>query len=103
MCLGLNMCACSPLTGALPARAGDETYRDWGWNMFRAFEMYSRMPSGGYITMNNVMQVRGAVLHLSSRLAAPLRASAAGQLGLAGATVCDVHSVAVAYQLAALP
>jgi hypothetical protein len=52
------MCACSPLTGALPARAGDETYRDWGWNMFRAFEMYCRMPTGGYITMSNVMQVR---------------------------------------------
>jgi hypothetical protein len=25
--------------------------------MFRAFEMYSRMPTGGYITMTNVMQV----------------------------------------------
>eukprot|EP00798_Chlamydomonas_sp_ICE-L_P014757 gene14757-20806_t len=33
---------------------GDETYREWGWNMFRAFEMFCKLPTGGYSTMSNV-------------------------------------------------
>jgi mannosyl-oligosaccharide alpha-1,2-mannosidase len=39
---------------------GDEIYREWGWNMFRAFERYCRMESGGYATVADVNQVRDA-------------------------------------------
>lgn len=38
---------------------GDEIYREWGWNMFRAFEKFCRVDSGGYSTMDDVMQVSG--------------------------------------------
>jgi len=37
--------------------AGDEIYREWGWNMFRAFERWTRLDSGGYATINNVNAV----------------------------------------------
>lgn len=39
--------------------AGDEIYREWGWNMFRAFERWTRKDTGGYATVTNVNQVSG--------------------------------------------
>ncbi len=30
-----------------PLAAGDPTYREWGWSIFRAFEMFCKLPSGG--------------------------------------------------------
>jgi hypothetical protein len=36
---------------------GDEIYREWGWNMFRAFERWCRVGSGGYATMRDVNSV----------------------------------------------
>jgi hypothetical protein len=36
---------------------GDEIYREWGWNMFRGFERWCRLKSGGYATLNNVNSV----------------------------------------------
>ncbi len=33
---------------------GDPIYREWGWSMFRSFEMFSKLPSGGYAVMTNV-------------------------------------------------
>ena len=32
---------------------GNQTYRDWGWKMFQAFEKYTRLPEG-YSSINNV-------------------------------------------------
>jgi mannosyl-oligosaccharide alpha-1,2-mannosidase len=40
---------------------GDEVYREWGWSMFRAFERFCRMESGGYATVADVNKVRGCV------------------------------------------
>lgn len=37
---------------------GDDIYREWGWNMFRAFERYCRLGTGGYATVADVNQVR---------------------------------------------
>lgn len=37
--------------------AGDEIYREWGWNMFRAFERWTRRETGGYATVTNVNSV----------------------------------------------
>lgn len=37
--------------------SGDEVYREWGWNMFRAFERWTRLPEGGYATVDNVNSV----------------------------------------------
>eukprot|EP00775_Hariotina_reticulata_P013796 gene13796-13917_t len=36
---------------------GDEIYREWGWNMFRGFERWCRLDSGGYVTLNDVNSV----------------------------------------------
>lgn len=36
---------------------GDEIYREWGWNMFRAFERWTRRETGGYATVTNVNSV----------------------------------------------
>ena len=33
---------------------GDAIYREWGWSIFRAFEMFSKLPTGGYTVMSNV-------------------------------------------------
>ena len=33
---------------------GDPKYRDWGWEIFQAFERNSRMPDGGYAGLRNV-------------------------------------------------
>jgi endoplasmic reticulum Man9GlcNAc2 1,2-alpha-mannosidase len=35
----------------------NETYREWGWNIFRAFEMHSRLQSGGYTSLDSVLEV----------------------------------------------
>ncbi|KAI8462830.1 MAG: glycoside hydrolase [Monoraphidium minutum] len=32
---------------------GDEVYREWGWNMFRAWERWCKCPTGGYATMES--------------------------------------------------
>ncbi|KAF6255992.1 glycoside hydrolase [Scenedesmus sp. NREL 46B-D3] len=37
--------------------SGDPIYREWGWNMFRGFERWCRLTSGGYATLNNVNAV----------------------------------------------
>ncbi|KAJ3414741.1 hypothetical protein HDV05_006080 [Chytridiales sp. JEL 0842] len=36
---------------------GDEKYREWGWNVFKAFERYSRLPEGGYTCLDSVMTI----------------------------------------------
>ncbi|KAJ3016787.1 UNVERIFIED_CONTAM: mannosyl-oligosaccharide alpha-1,2-mannosidase [Siphonaria sp. JEL0065] len=33
---------------------GDEKYREWGWRMFRSFEQWSKVESGGYTSLDNV-------------------------------------------------
>jgi hypothetical protein len=45
------------VTFVLCCAAGDEIYREWGWNMFRAFERWTRRESGGYATVTNVNSV----------------------------------------------
>ncbi|XP_054714312.1 endoplasmic reticulum mannosyl-oligosaccharide 1,2-alpha-mannosidase-like [Uloborus diversus] len=32
----------------------NETYRDWGWQIFQAFERYSKVEGGGYTTIGDV-------------------------------------------------
>ncbi|KAK7095421.1 endoplasmic reticulum mannosyl-oligosaccharide 1,2-alpha-mannosidase-like isoform X2 [Littorina saxatilis] len=33
---------------------GDQKYRDWGWQMFLAFEKHTKIPDGGYSSISNV-------------------------------------------------
>ncbi|XP_048244954.1 endoplasmic reticulum mannosyl-oligosaccharide 1,2-alpha-mannosidase-like isoform X1 [Haliotis rufescens] len=33
---------------------GDKKYREWGWQIFQAFEKYTKIPGGGYSSINNV-------------------------------------------------
>ena len=33
---------------------GDDKYVDWGWQIFRAFEMHSKWPKGGYTSTSHV-------------------------------------------------
>ncbi|KAG0296924.1 mannosyl-oligosaccharide alpha-1,2-mannosidase [Dissophora globulifera] len=33
---------------------GDEKYRNWGWNIFEAFEKYSKVASGGYSSIHDI-------------------------------------------------
>ncbi|GIL55013.1 hypothetical protein Vafri_10677 [Volvox africanus] len=33
---------------------GDPIYREWGWNMFRAYERWCRVSTGGYQVLSNV-------------------------------------------------
>ncbi|CAD6892129.1 unnamed protein product [Tilletia controversa] len=33
---------------------GDEKYREWGWEMFQAFEKHCKVPSGGYASIDDV-------------------------------------------------
>ncbi len=35
----------------------NETYRAWGWDMFQAFEKHCRVTSGGYTSLQSVLQV----------------------------------------------
>ncbi|KAF8785957.1 endoplasmic reticulum mannosyl-oligosaccharide 1,2-alpha-mannosidase-like [Argiope bruennichi] len=32
----------------------NETYRDWGWQIFQAFEKYAKVPDGGYTSIGDV-------------------------------------------------
>lgn len=32
----------------------NETYREWGWQIFQAFEKHTKVPSGGYTTIGDV-------------------------------------------------
>ncbi|XP_062334817.1 endoplasmic reticulum mannosyl-oligosaccharide 1,2-alpha-mannosidase isoform X1 [Osmerus eperlanus] len=32
----------------------DSKYRDWGWDILQSFNKYTRVPSGGYTSINNV-------------------------------------------------
>lgn len=62
------------LACCLHLAAGDEIYREWGWNMFRAFERWTRLESGGYATINNVNAVsvfEGVELICLHMIAAP--------------------------------
>ena len=36
---------------------GDAMYREWGWLMFRAWEKFSRVSTGGYTNLDSVLQV----------------------------------------------
>ncbi|KAI8967118.1 glycoside hydrolase [Mycotypha africana] len=33
---------------------GDNKYREWGWNIFEAFEKYTKLPEGGYTALKDV-------------------------------------------------
>ncbi|XP_012884791.1 PREDICTED: endoplasmic reticulum mannosyl-oligosaccharide 1,2-alpha-mannosidase [Dipodomys ordii] len=33
---------------------GDRKYQDWGWDILQSFNKYTRVPSGGYSSINNV-------------------------------------------------
>nr|XP_004654168.2 endoplasmic reticulum mannosyl-oligosaccharide 1,2-alpha-mannosidase [Jaculus jaculus] len=33
---------------------GDRKYQDWGWEILQSFNKYTRVPSGGYSSINNV-------------------------------------------------
>lgn len=35
----------------------DEKYREWGWNIFRAFEQHARVAGGGYACVDSVTEV----------------------------------------------
>ena len=36
----------------------NETYREWGWQIFRSIEMHARVAAvGGYTSLENVLQV----------------------------------------------
>nr|XP_058929332.1 endoplasmic reticulum mannosyl-oligosaccharide 1,2-alpha-mannosidase-like isoform X2 [Kogia breviceps] len=37
---------------------GDRKYQDWGWEILRSFNMYTRVPSGGYSSISNVQDPR---------------------------------------------
>lgn len=37
---------------------GDPQYQDWGWHIFRAFEKFSKVKSGGYTNLDSVLSVR---------------------------------------------
>ena len=39
---------------------GDEKYRTYGWNIFQAFEKYTRVETGGYVSLNNVKASDGS-------------------------------------------
>lgn len=36
---------------------GDPQYQDWGWHIFRAFETFSKVTSGGYTNLDSVLSV----------------------------------------------
>ena len=35
----------------------DPLYRTWGWQIFRAFEKWTRLDSGGYANLDSVLKV----------------------------------------------
>eukprot|EP00891_Asterochloris_glomerata_P000369 jgi/Astpho2/369/Aster-02244 len=36
---------------------GDVKYQEWGWHIFRAWEMFSRVSTGGYTNLDSVLQI----------------------------------------------
>ena len=36
----------------------DPVYREWGWLMFRAWQKFARVATGGYASLNSVLEVR---------------------------------------------
>ena len=36
---------------------GNVKYQEWGWHIFRAWEKFSRVSTGGYTNLNSVLQV----------------------------------------------
>ncbi|XP_041346922.1 LOW QUALITY PROTEIN: endoplasmic reticulum mannosyl-oligosaccharide 1,2-alpha-mannosidase-like [Gigantopelta aegis] len=36
----------------------DQRYREWGWKIFQAFEKYTKLPNGGYTSINNVQDTQ---------------------------------------------
>ena len=36
---------------------GDPQYQEWGWHIFRAFEKFSRVSTGGYTNLDSVLTV----------------------------------------------
>lgn len=44
---------------------GDPTYRAWGWHIFRAFERWCRLESGGYANLDSVLKVCDAICRSS--------------------------------------
>lgn len=40
---------------------GDPRYREWGWQIFRAFHKFSRVEGGGYTCLESVLTVRPLV------------------------------------------
>ena len=36
---------------------GDVKYQEWGWHIFRAWEKFSRVSTGGYTNLDSVLQV----------------------------------------------
>lgn len=43
----------------------DARYRDWGWQMLRAWERFCRVGTGGYASLNSVLQARRPPLPLA--------------------------------------
>ena len=37
--------------------SGDVKYREWGWQIFEAFERHTRIPDGGYACLDDVTRV----------------------------------------------
>ena len=37
--------------------AQDEQYREWGWQIFNAFEKYTRIETGGYSSLHSVKTI----------------------------------------------
>jgi mannosyl-oligosaccharide alpha-1,2-mannosidase len=36
---------------------GDEQYRKWGWQIFESFNKHCRVPTGGYVGIEDVQQM----------------------------------------------
>ncbi len=45
---------------------GDSRYRDWGWQIFQSFEKYTKIPSGGYSGIPNVLKTDGKLDKMES-------------------------------------
>ena len=37
---------------------GDPQYQEWGWHIFRAFEKFSKVDTGGYTNLDTVLSVQ---------------------------------------------
>ncbi len=79
---------------------GDPQYQDWGWHIFRAFEKFSKVKSGGYTNLDSVLSVSylACLLYDASPGCAVLRQPFAATRGmiLCFAMLCHVvHCCAV--------